>query len=133
MKEAELRKWHRYMGITLAIFLILQAGSGLLISLGHLTIPHSHAHSEVAGPHENRYEHTKQKDHSHGEPIPSMHQKAKQRPLSQTIGAIHHGGGFIGTLYRILLGVGVLGQTIMGGFIFFKMQQRSKSRRSMTS
>lgn len=33
MKDANLRKWHRRMSITLALFIILQAGTGLLLSL----------------------------------------------------------------------------------------------------
>ena len=33
MKEANLRKWHRGLGIILAFFVILQAGSGLLITI----------------------------------------------------------------------------------------------------
>jgi len=35
MKESELRKWHRNFGIFLVLFIIIQAGSGLLISLKH--------------------------------------------------------------------------------------------------
>jgi len=33
MQEAYLRKWHRRLGIILALFVIIQAGTGLLISL----------------------------------------------------------------------------------------------------
>ncbi|MDD3579961.1 MAG: hypothetical protein PHW74_02940 [Desulfobacca sp.] len=32
MQEAELRKWHRTMGIILALLIILQASSGLWLS-----------------------------------------------------------------------------------------------------
>ena len=46
MKESDLRKWHRRMGIGLALFIIFQAGSGLLLSLGQIVTTHSHAHTE---------------------------------------------------------------------------------------
>jgi hypothetical protein len=36
MKEVNLRTWHRRIGIVLALFIILQAGSGFLIMLGDL-------------------------------------------------------------------------------------------------
>ena len=55
MKEADLRKWHRSLGIIFVLFIILQAGSGLLISIGQIGTSHSHADSEIvahAGPHE---------------------------------------------------------------------------------
>jgi len=56
MKESDLRKGHRSFGLILALFIILQAGSGLLITLSGSGIPHSHAHSEAvvrSGPHED--------------------------------------------------------------------------------
>ncbi|MFP3867246.1 MAG: hypothetical protein ACLFUU_03675 [Desulfobacteraceae bacterium] len=39
MQEAELRKWHRTMGIILALLIILQAGSGLWLSFEGLLFP----------------------------------------------------------------------------------------------
>ena len=36
MKEANLRKFHRYLGASIALLVVLQAGSGLLLSLAHL-------------------------------------------------------------------------------------------------
>jgi hypothetical protein len=47
MKESVLRRWHRSLGILLALFIILQTGSGFLISLGELSVPHSHAHEDT--------------------------------------------------------------------------------------
>jgi hypothetical protein len=38
MKEPDLRRWHRNLGIILAAFIILQAGSGLLLSFGRLSV-----------------------------------------------------------------------------------------------
>lgn len=37
MKESTLRKIHRSFGISIALLIILQAGTGLLLSLAHLT------------------------------------------------------------------------------------------------
>ena len=47
MKESVFRRWHWSLGILLALFIILQTGSGLLISLGELSVPHSHAHEDT--------------------------------------------------------------------------------------
>ncbi|MGD2125748.1 MAG: hypothetical protein PVG99_06680 [Desulfobacteraceae bacterium] len=105
MKEAQLRKWHRRIGITLSLFIILQAGSGLLISLSNLSIPHTHAQTESVALHERNGE---------GEAL-----------WDQTLEFIHHGGGGSGTLYRILLGVGLVAMALSGSLIFFKIRARS--------
>ena len=36
MKEADLRKFHRYMGGSIALLVVFQAGTGLMMSLNHL-------------------------------------------------------------------------------------------------
>ena len=46
MKKSDIRKWHRNLGILLALFIVFQAGSGLLITLNDLSVPHSHAHGD---------------------------------------------------------------------------------------
>ena len=46
MKESDLRAWHRNLGIILSLFIILQTGTGLLISLSEVGIPHTHANSK---------------------------------------------------------------------------------------
>ena len=105
MKELNLRKWHRNLGIILTAFIILQAGSGLLLSLGDIEIPHSHeGPSSTAGP---------------------GHHEEGNINWSDLSAFMHHGGGTVGIAYRLLLGLGLLGLTISGGMIFIKVRARA--------
>jgi len=108
MKELDYRKWHRAIGIIVALFIILQAGSGFLLSLGGVSIPHTHAHEEVyrTGP-----------DQEEGNSL-----------WHDALEFIHHGGGIIGTTYRLLLGIGIVVMAVSGGMIYFKVSVRSKKR-----
>jgi hypothetical protein len=47
MREADLRRWHRTMGIIVGAFIILQVGSGFLLSLGGLSILRAYADEET--------------------------------------------------------------------------------------
>lgn len=107
MKEADLRKWHRTMGIILAVFIILQAGSGLLISVGELFVSHSHANEDTMIPHVDREDGESQLRHG-------------------IIGLVHHGAGLIGGIYRVLLSIGLLGMAVSGGRIFLMIRARTK-------
>lgn len=40
--------------------------------------------------------------------------------------SLHYGGGWLGHLYRLILGVGLMGMAISGTLIFFKIQARKK-------
>ncbi len=113
MKQSDLRKWHRRMGIALALFIILQAGSGVLISLSRLWTPHSHAHTESVTPASS---HDEEESVRHG-----------------FLGFIHHGAGSVGSVYRVLLGIGAVALTLSGGAIFFKGRTRLKKGTSVTS
>ncbi len=106
MKESDLRTWHRNLGIILSLFIILQAGSGLLISLSETGVPHTHANSESVV-----------QANTHGE---------GNSKWTASIEFIHHGAGVVGVVYRILLGIGMLGMAISGSMIFFKVRARSK-------
>jgi hypothetical protein len=108
MKEVNLRTWHRCIGIILALFVILQAGSGLLISLGDLSPSQSYAHSEPA--------------------VSSGGHEEEEAPWHEAIEFIHHGAGPAGTLYRIIIGIGILWMAISGGLIFFQIRARSTKR-----
>ena len=130
MKEAEYRKWHGRMGVLLAIFIILQAGSGLFISLAHLNLPHGYADTGYQDADQHNHEHSMNTEHRRAEAMPpDMHRQPRQRSVAEITGGLHYGGEFMGTLYRIILAIGLLGQAIGGTFIFFKTRQRSKRLR----
>jgi len=106
MKETSLRKWHRNLGIAMALFIILQAGSGFLISLGQLSVPHSHADQATHG---------------------ASQSSGQERSFwNEGLGFLHHGGGAIGTIYRLVLSVGMLVMAVSGSMIFFRIRARSR-------
>ena len=87
MDEAYLRKWHRTMGIILALFIFLQAATGTLMSLEFaLNVPEPFDAFEI----------------------------------------LHTGGGLLGNLYRILLGLGLMGMAASGTLIYFKIRARTR-------
>lgn len=106
MKETDLRKWHRRFAIMLVLFIILQAGSGLLLSVIGLITPHSHARTESV----DSYGHNE----DGGESL-----------WKGSLEFIHHGAGAIGAVYRIVLGIGILGMAVSGSVIFLKIRERS--------
>jgi hypothetical protein len=152
MKESDLRKWHRTLGIFLSFFVITQAGSGLLITLRNISVPHSHAHGDAAGHLKNR---DTKKSHLHED---SSHQSAsahvdspesKQLRMHKSyahdhisrqakshepdgstwnkyLEEIHHGGGLLGMFYRLLVGIGMLIMAVSGSMVFFKIRARAK-------
>jgi hypothetical protein len=130
MTHANLRKWHRYLGITLAILIIFQVGSGLLISFGQLGKGESHQHGDPGARHERSGDvklsgvqgHDETSKHGAGRGL-GMH------TLNDIVMTIHHGGGLAGTVYRTLLGTGILLQTVLGILIFMRTRSRAgKSR-----
>ncbi len=108
MKEANLRKWHRNLGILIALFIMIQTGSGFIISLGQLSVPHSHADQT-----------THESNHNGGE-APSF--------WNESLTFLHHGGGAMGTIYRLLLGVGMMAMAVSGSMIFFRIRARARKR-----
>ncbi|MEJ2090754.1 MAG: hypothetical protein P8X65_01015 [Syntrophobacterales bacterium] len=42
--------------------------------------------------------------------------------------SIHYGGGFLGNIYRIILGLGVMGMAASGTLIFLKIRARTQKR-----
>jgi len=87
MTEANLRQWHRTMGIILALFIFLQAASGALMALEMLL--------NLPG-------------------------------LSSPLTKLHYGGGPLGHIYRILLGVGLMGMAVSGSLIYLKIRARTR-------
>ena len=152
MKESDLRKWHRNLGILLFIFIILQAGSGLFITLTNLSVPHTHAHGnaprhiednekekpmlhesqipEGDAAHVNSHEAEPSilnKTHAHENAL--EHEESRQPEKSgwtKSLELIHHGGGAIGTIYRLIVGIGLLVMAVSGGMIFVKFRSRTR-------
>lgn len=91
----------------IALFIILQAGSGLLITI-----------SEFGDRPANSSE-----GHGHDEQV-----EETSLAWHDLLGWIHHGSSSLMGIYRILLGVGLLGQTVIGVMIFFDTRRRAKSR-----
>jgi uncharacterized iron-regulated membrane protein len=89
MVEASLRKWHRWMGISLAVFIFLQALSGLVLNLEDLF--------EIAA-------------------------------VTGWSNVLHRGGSDFGTVYRTLLGLGLIGMAVSGSLIFYKIWQRTRKK-----
>jgi hypothetical protein len=87
MNEAYLRKWHRRLGIGLALFIFLQTLSGLILNLEDLF--------DIAA-------------------------------VTRWSSILHRGGGEFGTVYRSLLGLGLLGMAVTGSLIFQKIRQRTQ-------
>ena len=114
MKEANLRKWHRGLGIILAFFVILQAGSGLLITIADIEMPHSHSSDEMAA-----------LGTSHGEGGEGNHDE-EHSAFMKFLSFIHRGAGSIGVIYRILLGIGLLFMAVTGAFIYFQIKARTR-------
>jgi len=108
MKEKDLRKWHRTMGLFLALFVVVQAGTGLLITLSEMDISHSHGHEE--------FDSDRSEDNDW---VPEG-----------LFALLHHGGGAVGLVYRVLLGIGITGMALSGSVIYFKTRGRMKSKQS---
>ncbi len=87
MNEAYLRKWHRTMGIILALFIFMQAVTGAVLALENLL------------------------------GLPGLF-----GPLT----GLHLGGGFPGHVYRIFLGLGVMGMATSGTLIYLKIRARTR-------
>lgn len=101
MKELQLRKWHRRTGVVLALFICLQAGSGILLSLEGLPISRGEAHAPQGKVEPSR--------EAHWDPA----------------GSVHHGGGRLGALYRLALGGATLWMGFSGAWIYWKIRMRS--------
>ena len=104
IQEPTLRKWHRYAGVALAPLILLQAVSGLFLSIEWLSGLHTAA----------------------GELLPGA------PPLVQlwdwVFISVHYGGGRPGALYHALVGAGLVWLAGSGGWIYLKIRARLKKR-----
>ena len=119
MKESELRKFHRNLGIILAAFILLQAGSGLLLSLGELLAPH--AASDTYGEHDD--EQDKELSGASSSKDSAEHDHEEEHGIA---GRIHHKKGAVWHLYRVLVAAGLLFMVFSGVAIFIKVQARMR-------
>lgn len=121
MKEADLRKWHRRMGAALAIFIILQAGSGLVLSLREVVTPEPlSAHGRKPVP--------ASAQHDQGATNLSTRTDAETGQKDGGIlWAIHHKEGIMYSYYRSIVGFGTVGMAISGLRIFFAIRRRSRA------
>lgn len=101
------------MGVGLALVIILQAGTGLLLTIGERLNTHRHPHADAVS------SDMKQDDHDHGVSGTS----AEQYDL---MGVIHHGGGAMGLVYRLIVGFGIIGMAFTGSSIFLKSRARAR-------
>ena len=109
MKEINLRKFHRLMGIILSLFIIIQGSSGLILSFLEVETHAAIADSEYAIEDEDE----------------------KESPLKEFIESIHAEGGGIGFIYRLLVGTGLIMLAGSGSWIFTMVQKRQKRKKSV--
>lgn len=121
MKEIQLRKWHRRVGIWMALFIMVQAGSGLLISLGEFEASHSHARPtsgeqahQTAGGRAHPESRELEDDEDEGDSL-----------FEEILEWVHHGGGIIGDIYRLVVGLSLLFMAVTGIWIYFKIKTRA--------
>jgi hypothetical protein len=89
MNEANLRKWHRRLGIVLALFIGLQAASGVVLN--------SESLSSLA-------------------------------TLAVWGNVLHRGWGNYGTVYRWVLGLGLIGMAATGSLISYNIWRRTTKK-----
>lgn len=113
MKEIQLRKWHRRVGIWMALFIMVQAGSGLLIGLEKFEASHSHARQTAGGQAHSEARELKN-DQDEGESL-----------FEEILEWVHHGGGLAGGIYRLVVGLSLIFMAVTGIWIYFKIRTRS--------
>jgi hypothetical protein len=135
MNQMYLRKLHKAIGIVLVLFIFLQAGSGLFLSF---SVSHGHAHTDavtIPDKHEERSILTvEEKAIEPGNDVavvkktePVVHDHRDETEDSPgMLQLIHHGGGFIGSIYRILLASGFLFMAFSGSLIFYLTRKTIK-------
>lgn len=103
MKELVLRKLHRIVGVVIAPLLILQALSGIFLSVDWLLGFHRRIGETIK------------------ENIPPL-----IRLWDMILVNIHYGLGVGGAFYHVLLGIGAIWVAASGFMIFLKIRERQK-------
>lgn len=104
IQEPTLRKWHRNAGVVLAPLVLLQALSGLFLSLEWLAGLHTAAGQLLPG----------------ASPL--------VRFWDWVFVGVHYGGGRPGAVYHALVGVGLVWLAGSGALIYLKIRARLKRR-----
>ena len=135
MNQLSLRKLHKTIGIILAFFIFLQAGTGLFLSF---TVNHSHAHTDavkIPDKHEeNPISTVEEKPIEPGKDVTVVreteaviHDHGDEPEDSQSVlQSVHHGGGFVGSIYRIILASGFLFMAFSGSLIFYLTRKATR-------
>lgn len=103
MKEPDLRKLHRIVGVVIAPLLILQALSGIFLSVDWLLGFHQRIGEMIK------------------ENIPPL-----IRLWDMILVSIHYGLGVGGAFYHVLLGIAAIWVAASGFMIFLKIRARQK-------
>ncbi len=103
MKEMDLRKYHRIFGVILSFFIILQAGSGLLLTVVEYEEAKAYADMEYS-------------EETHDE----------ESPFIEALEVLHEKGGVVGFVLRLVVGAGLVMMASSGILIFFKIKARQK-------
>jgi succinate dehydrogenase/fumarate reductase cytochrome b subunit len=117
MKEKDLRRYHRITGVVLAVFIIAQAGTGLIFTIGKMAgNPESHDHGTAGismSPVSTAFASGSESEES------DVHESL--------LSTVHYGGGMIGDIYRLLLAVALIGQVCGGVWIYIRIRNRKQA------
>ena len=116
-----LRKWHRWCGIIIALFVILQAGSGALLSIGEMD------EDDAAPPaiHQEQMQPAKPGEASEHASSPKGEHE-HEGAFEELMEGLHHGGAGWADVYRFVLGLGLVFLAVTGGMIFFRVGLRQR-------
>jgi len=152
MKEKNLRKYHRGLGVVLAIFILAQAGTGLYFTIeklwgesesheGHdhanagtsiYSVPVVYANSNSHEAHNHGDEnagmaHDAQMTEDHhdtGYSVPDEAVEGESDAGPGILSILHYSGGTVGHVYRLLLAVGIILQVLTGLWIYKNIRAR---------
>ena len=100
MKGMQLNKLHRYVGITLAPFLLIQTLSGLLLKIG----PFRRGPAGLVS----------------GEPA------VTGGAMDPLLVMVHFGPGVVSDLYHILLGLAIIWMAVTGWMLFLRIRKAQR-------